>query len=427
VTAATLPLWSPTRRSCIPSPLGKYRLMGGGGGLVAPAVAGDGSSTCRSVGFLVITALSPRPRLAVSRGACGAFCRPCACDEVHVHVRCDANRHPGLYSDVIPIDGAYPSASYWDDLAWGALWLHKATGSVSYLNDARSLWSQHLASPRGLPLTFDWGIKDAGVALLLAQQVQPWANAAPYRAALDQLLTRWRPKGQVKYVVPAAAWLSCRKPVLVPRCCVGSMPPAPTTTATSSSSSSSSSAPTPTTPTRYVKGLATVTGWGSLAAALNVAFLACVYADKVLSVPGSGSAGSVAARAVHTDWARTQLLFALGSSGRSYMVGFGAKWPKVRTCVGGLGVWESGGHGIPDQPLSGHEPRGCATSVLLAPVTVSLTIATSTAWVLQRPQHPAASCRIPPAPCDWSDFERRAANPHVLVGALVGGPDKQGR
>jgi hypothetical protein len=44
----------------------------------------------------------------------------------------------------------------------------------------------------------------------------------------------------------------------------------------------------------------------------------------------------------------------------------------------------------------------------------------------QQPQHLAASCRDPPAPCSWKDFDRKAPNPHVLLGAVVGGPDKLG-
>ena len=29
-----------------------------------------------------------------------------------------------------------------------------------------------------------------------------------------------------------------------------------------------------------------------------------------------------------------------------------------------------------------------------------------------------------PAPCDWDQFDSSAPNPHVLYGALVGGPDR---
>ncbi|KAK9821120.1 hypothetical protein WJX81_000795 [Elliptochloris bilobata] len=39
-----------------------------------------------------------------------------------------------------------------------------------------------------------------------------------------------------------------------------------------------------------------------------------------------------------------------------------------------------------------------------------------------RPHHRAASCAAPPAPCNFSALHTRAPNPHVLRGALVGGP-----
>ena len=41
----------------------------------------------------------------------------------------------GFYSDSIPdAQILYNSSSYFDDLAWGALWLHRWTGQASYLD-----------------------------------------------------------------------------------------------------------------------------------------------------------------------------------------------------------------------------------------------------------------------------------------------------
>ena len=40
----------------------------------------------------------------------------------------------------------------------------------------------------------------------------------------------------------------------------------------------------------------------------------------------------------------------------------------------------------------------------------------------QRPHHAASSCPAPPATCDWSNLSMPGPNPHVLEGALVGGP-----
>lgn len=35
-----------------------------------------------------------------------------------------------------------------------------------------------------------------------------------------------------------------------------------------------------------------------------------------------------------------------------------------------------------------------------------------------------SSCDYPPEVCDWNDFNSPDPNPHVLQGALVGGPDQ---
>lgn len=41
-----------------------------------------------------------------------------------------------------------------------------------------------------------------------------------------------------------------------------------------------------------------------------------------------------------------------------------------------------------------------------------------------QPHHRGASCPNRPAPCGWDQFNSHSANPQVLQGALVGGPDE---
>jgi len=67
------------------------------------------------------------------------------------------------------------------------------------------------------------------------------------------------------------------------------------------------------------------------------------------------------------DFAASQINFMLGDAGRSYLVGFGNNYPK-------------------------------------------------------RAHHKAASCPWKPAPCGWEQLKTWNDNPHVLEGALVGGP-----
>lgn len=50
-----------------------------------------------------------------------------------------ANKYRGFYQDKCDPDAAdfYASKSYYDDLAWAALWLKRATGEKWYLDQAK--------------------------------------------------------------------------------------------------------------------------------------------------------------------------------------------------------------------------------------------------------------------------------------------------
>ena len=99
--------------------------------------------------------------------------------------------------------------------------------------------------------------------------------------------------------------------------------------------------------------------WGSLRYAMNMAFICLQAAD--LTNDSS-----------FQDYALKQAEYALGSSGRSFVVGFGNNPPV-------------------------------------------------------RPHHKAASCPINDwEPCDWNDYNSPDPNPHVLYGALIGGPQSVG-
>nr|XP_022336153.1 uncharacterized protein LOC111132618 [Crassostrea virginica] len=104
------------------------------------------------------------------------------------------------------------------------------------------------------------------------------------------------------------------------------------------------------------KGLAFRSQWGSLRYASNMAFMALLAADDGLH------------STAYRNWAKSQINYALGDSGRSFVCGFGVNPPV-------------------------------------------------------QPHHRGASCPTMPAPCSWADQTKHAPNPHVLYGALVGGPD----
>lgn len=111
------------------------------------------------------------------------------------------------------------------------------------------------------------------------------------------------------------------------------------------------------------RGLRWLAQWGPLRYNGNALYAILVHAK---TVSGTGSA-------TYRDavcFARTQIAYMLGDGSPrrpSYMVGYGSFFPR-------------------------------------------------------QPHHRAASCPSPPTPCGWEWFGRNASNPHVLVGAVVGGP-----
>lgn len=107
-------------------------------------------------------------------------------------------------------------------------------------------------------------------------------------------------------------------------------------------------------------GLAWRLEWGSLRYSANAAFIALLAADA-----GIGNAAN------YKQWAMSQIHYMLGDNANdfSYVIGYGSNYPL-------------------------------------------------------KPHHRASSCDYPPEVCDWNDYNSPDPNPHVLQGALVGGPDQ---
>jgi len=101
--------------------------------------------------------------------------------------------------------------------------------------------------------------------------------------------------------------------------------------------------------------------WGTLRYASNMAFVA-LMAAKYEMVPAAKAAS-------YRQWAMCQVHYALGDTGRSYVVGFGVNPPT-------------------------------------------------------KPHHRGNSCPQYPLPCSWDAQDNPGPNPHTLYGALVGGPGK---
>ncbi|XP_071145715.1 endoglucanase G-like [Mytilus edulis] len=103
------------------------------------------------------------------------------------------------------------------------------------------------------------------------------------------------------------------------------------------------------------KGLAFRLQWGSLRYASNMAFMALLAAEVGMHPTE------------YRKWAKSQIGYALGDTGRSFVVGFGVNPPS-------------------------------------------------------RPHHRGSSCPMIPGPCSDLNKQADAPNPHTLFGALVGGP-----
>lgn len=188
-----------------------------------------------------------------------------------------ADTYRGKYSSCIT-DAAkfYNSHSgYQDELVWGAIWLHRATGEASYLDKAKAEYQKLSTEPQTTTRSYRWTIA--------------WDDKSYGAYALMAKLT-----GEQQYVDDANRWLDYW------------------TTGYNGNR------------IRYSPGgQAVLDTWGSLRYAANTAFVALVYSDWLR--------GRDAARAAtYHDFGVRQINYALGDNPRksSFVVGFGANPPR---------------------------------------------------------------------------------------------------
>ncbi|MFJ8646850.1 glycoside hydrolase family 9 protein [Streptomyces sp. NPDC093546] len=188
-----------------------------------------------------------------------------------------ADTYRGKYSDCITDAKAYYNSwsGYHDELVWGAVWLHKATGDAAYLAKAETYYDNLSTEPqtttRSYRWTLSWDDNSYGAYVLLAQ------------------LT-----GKRKYVDDANRWLDWW------------------TVGVNGQR------------VRYSPGgQAVLDSWGSLRYAANTAFAALQYSDWLKQ---TGDSERVTR---YHDFAVRQIGYALGDNPRksSYVVGFGANPP----------------------------------------------------------------------------------------------------
>ncbi len=162
-------------------------------------------------------------------------------------------------------NGFYTSWSgFYDELAWAAMWLNVATGDSSYINKAKQYEKQCGGNYKW---TMCWDDKYVGAVCLLAEVT----GEQTYKSKLEKSLDWWCGTGgeSVTYSPKGLAWLD---------------------------------------------------SWGSLRYATTAGFVAASYAD-------SGKCPSSKAK-TYRDFCAKQVDYALGSTGRSFVVGFGADPPE---------------------------------------------------------------------------------------------------
>ena len=162
-------------------------------------------------------------------------------------------------------NGFYNSWSgFYDELAWSGAWLYRATGEESYLKNAEE---DYKLAGHDYDWAMCWDDVHIGAAVLLADLT----GKKTYKDDVEKHLDWW-------------AGVSSDHITYSP------------------------------------KGLAWLDSWGSLRYATTTAFIALTYTESDACPSGKIQA--------YTEFAEKQANYALGSSGRSFEVGFGVNPPK---------------------------------------------------------------------------------------------------
>lgn len=164
------------------------------------------------------------------------------------------------------------SSGFYDELSWAGVWLYLATKDSAYLDKAESYVSNWGTEPQSSTISYKWAQcwddVHYGAALLLAKIT----GKEVYKTSTEMHLDYWTDGyngSRVSYTPKGLAWLD---------------------------------------------------SWGALRYSTTTAFLASVYADW---------SGCTAEKAeTYRAFAKQQADYALGSSGRSFVVGYGTNSPK---------------------------------------------------------------------------------------------------
>jgi endoglucanase len=179
--------------------------------------------------------------------------------------------------------GFYSASGFFDELSWAATWLYMATEDKNYLDKAESYVPKWSVEQQTSTISYTWcqcwDDVHYGAELLLAKLT----NKELYKESIERNLDFW------------TTGYNGRRIAYTP------------------------------------KGLAWLSSWGSLRYSTTTAFLAGVYSDWSGCTPSKAS--------TYKDFLESQVNYALGSTGRSFEVGFGTNSPKNPHHRGAQSSW----------------------------------------------------------------------------------------
>ncbi|HEY9062078.1 MAG TPA: glycoside hydrolase family 9 protein [Pseudobacteroides sp.] len=203
----------------------------------------------------------------------------------------ESTKSDAAYSPVA--DNFYKShSSFWDEFSWAGTWIYLAGGDSSFLDKAESYVG-------------NWGT-EMGTTTIKYKWAHCWDDV---HIGASLLLARITKKDIYKKVMENHLdWLT-----------------------TGANGERAKYSP---------KGMVFIDGWGSLRYATTCAFIADLYADSA-ECPTSKTA-------TYRSFAKTQVDYALGSTGRSYVVGYGTNPPQHPHHRAAHGSWGDN-FNIPDK------------------------------------------------------------------------------
>lgn len=246
--------------------------------MARPSYKADKNAPCSTVSGEAAAALAACA--AVYKNIDGDYSKKCLSHAKQLYSFAESTKSDVGYTAA---NGFYGSTSgFYDELSWAAVWLNIATGERSWLDKAKTYFSQ---SDVNTHWTLCWDNKSIGAACLLAKITGEQFYIEKTEECLD-----WWCGGNTDVVKP------------------------PNNGAAGSRTANGGGV------TYSPKGLAWLDSWGSLRYATTTAMLAASYSESEFCSDDKAEK--------YIEFCEKQINYALGSTGRSFVVGFGENPPE---------------------------------------------------------------------------------------------------